>query len=129
MSAFVRAHTPFFPSSYLKRNDRSCGASPSQGLSSPRPSTHEPSSPPPLCTSRNQTTNQPISLSSPTRTQRYDADGGQTELKPHRDGSVVSFNIALNPSDEFEGGGTYFAGLKDALRIEQVRACVCVCAV
>lgn len=52
---------------------------------------------------------------------RYDADGGQTELKPHRDGSVVSFNIALNPSSEFDGGGTYFAGLQDALRIEQVR--------
>jgi hypothetical protein len=51
---------------------------------------------------------------------RYDADGGQTELKPHRDGSVVSFNIALNPSEEFDGGGTYFAGLQDALRIEQV---------
>lgn len=54
------------------------------------------------------------------KTNRYDADGGQTQLKPHRDGSVVSFNVALNPSSEFDGGGTYFAGLQDALRIEQV---------
>lgn len=50
---------------------------------------------------------------------KYDADGGQTQLKPHRDGSVVSFNVALNPSSEFEGGGTYFKGLDDGLRIEQ----------
>jgi hypothetical protein len=27
---------------------------------------------------------------------KYNAAGGQTHLKPHRDGSVVSFNIALN---------------------------------
>ena len=58
-------------------------------------------------------------------TYRYDAAGGQTQLKPHRDGSVVSFNIALNPSSEFEGGGTYFKGLEsqlkgEGLRIEQV---------
>lgn len=51
---------------------------------------------------------------------RYDADGGQTDLKPHRDGSVVSFNIALNPSTEYDGGGTFFAGLRDALKMEQV---------
>jgi hypothetical protein len=42
---------------------------------------------------------------------KYDAEGGQTELKPHRDGSVLSFNIALNdPNTDFEGGGTWFAG-------------------
>jgi hypothetical protein len=28
---------------------------------------------------------------------KYEAMGGQTELKPHRDGSVLSFNVALNP--------------------------------
>jgi hypothetical protein len=41
---------------------------------------------------------------------KYDAENGQTELKPHRDGSVLSFNIALNdPTVDFEGGGTWFA--------------------
>jgi hypothetical protein len=50
---------------------------------------------------------------------KYDALGGQKELKPHRDGSVVSFNIALNPASEYEGGGTWFASLDDAVRIEQ----------
>ena len=50
---------------------------------------------------------------------KYDAAGGQKELKPHRDGSVLSFNIALNPATEFEGGGTWFASLDDAIRIDQ----------
>ena len=50
---------------------------------------------------------------------KYDAEGGQTELKPHRDGSVLSFNIALNPAHEYEGGGTWFASLGDALKIDQ----------
>jgi hypothetical protein len=50
---------------------------------------------------------------------KYDAEGGQTELKPHRDGSVVSFNIALNPSSDFDGGGTWFDSLNDAVRINE----------
>jgi hypothetical protein len=50
---------------------------------------------------------------------KYDAEGGQTELKPHRDGSVLSFNIALNPATDFEGGGTWFNSLNDAVKIEQ----------
>jgi hypothetical protein len=51
---------------------------------------------------------------------KYDADGGQTELKPHRDGSVLSFNIALNPSSDFDGGGTWFASIPDyPIRIDQ----------
>jgi hypothetical protein len=50
---------------------------------------------------------------------KYDAAGGQTELKPHRDGSVLSFNIALNPATDFEGGGTWFASLQDAIKIDQ----------
>ena len=50
---------------------------------------------------------------------KYDADGGQTELKPHRDGSVLSFNIALNSMNEFEGGGTWFHSLDDAVKIDQ----------
>ena len=50
---------------------------------------------------------------------KYDAEGGQTELKPHRDGSVLSFNIALNSMNEFEGGGTWFHSLDDAVKIDQ----------
>jgi hypothetical protein len=50
---------------------------------------------------------------------KYDADQGQKELKPHRDGSVLSFNIALNPASEFEGGGTWFASLDAAIKIDQ----------
>lgn len=50
---------------------------------------------------------------------KYDANGGQTELKPHRDGSVLSFNIALNPSYEYTGGGTWFHSLNKAITIEQ----------
>lgn len=50
---------------------------------------------------------------------KYDAEGGQTELKPHRDGSVISFNIALNPSSDFDGGGTWFDSLNDAVRIDE----------
>lgn len=50
---------------------------------------------------------------------KYDVEGGQAELKPHRDGSVLSFNIALNPSGDFEGGGTWFNSLNDAVKIEE----------
>lgn len=50
---------------------------------------------------------------------KYDAEGGQKELKPHRDGSVLSFNIALNPAHEFEGGGTWFASLDRSIKIDQ----------
>jgi len=50
---------------------------------------------------------------------KYDFEGGQTELKPHRDGSVLSFNIALNPATEFEGGGTWFSSLGDSVEIDQ----------
>ncbi len=50
---------------------------------------------------------------------KYDAEGGQAELKPHRDGSVLSFNIALNPATDFVGGGTWFDSLKDAVKIDE----------
>jgi predicted 2-oxoglutarate/Fe(II)-dependent dioxygenase YbiX len=39
---------------------------------------------------------------------RYDA-AAQRHLPVHRDQSVFSLTIALNPRAEFEGGGTYFA--------------------
>ena len=59
---------------------------------------------------------------------KYNASGGQTHLSPHRDGSVLSFNIALNPRDDYEGGGTWFDGLERAtgvgnLPIEQGHVC------
>lgn len=50
---------------------------------------------------------------------KYSAAGGQTELKPHRDGSVLSFNIALNECSEFEGGGTWFQSIDRSLRIDR----------
>jgi hypothetical protein len=50
---------------------------------------------------------------------KYDAAGGQSELKPHRDGSVLSFNVALNDSTDYEGGGTWFRSLNDSIRIEK----------
>ena len=50
---------------------------------------------------------------------KYDAEGGQAELKPHRDGSVFSFNIALNQAHEFEGGGTWFNSLGESVKIDE----------
>jgi hypothetical protein len=46
---------------------------------------------------------------------KYDAEGGQKELSPHRDVSVLSFNIALNPSDEYTGGGTWFQSISNTV--------------
>ena len=34
-------------------------------------------------------------------------------LQEHRDGSLLSFTVLLNPPDEFQGGGTFFEALKD----------------
>ncbi|KAK3260545.1 hypothetical protein CYMTET_30496 [Cymbomonas tetramitiformis] len=45
---------------------------------------------------------------------KYDAAAGQRLLKPHRDGSVFSFNVALNDLGQYEGGGTYFQQLERA---------------
>ena len=50
---------------------------------------------------------------------KYNATAGQKELRPHRDGSVVSFNIALNPLTDYQEGGTWFAGLGDAIRSDK----------
>jgi len=44
---------------------------------------------------------------------------GQSFLKPHRDGSILSFNIALNPLSDYEGGGTYIHPLAEPVRSEQ----------
>jgi hypothetical protein len=42
--------------------------------------------------------------------------GEMTELDEHRDGSIVSFNIPLNPAREYSGGGTFFPGLGKCFR-------------
>ncbi|KAJ1453289.1 hypothetical protein M885DRAFT_524688 [Pelagophyceae sp. CCMP2097] len=47
---------------------------------------------------------------------KYNATAGQSFLKPHRDGSVLSFNIALNDVGDYDGGGTWFEGLGSAVR-------------
>ncbi|KAJ8598580.1 hypothetical protein CTAYLR_001709 [Chrysophaeum taylorii] len=47
---------------------------------------------------------------------KYNATNGQTRLEPHRDGSIVSFNIALNDLRDYEGGGTWFEGIQTAIR-------------
>lgn len=38
---------------------------------------------------------------------KYSHDA-QNKLELHKDGTLISFNILLNESNEFEGGGTYF---------------------
>jgi len=54
---------------------------------------------------------------------KYDAAGGQKALQEHRDGSVLSFNIALNDRFEYEGGGTWFAGLGQSIAIDKGHVC------
>ncbi|KAI8904677.1 hypothetical protein EDD86DRAFT_194539 [Gorgonomyces haynaldii] len=46
----------------------------------------------------------------------------QPELKAHRDGCLISFNILLNDPSEFDGGGTLF--LPDNLVQPQKGECV-----
>jgi hypothetical protein len=41
----------------------------------------------------------------------------QDELKEHRDGSILSFNILLNKASEFRGGGTKFSGIQSGLTV------------
>ena len=45
---------------------------------------------------------------------KYNASAGQRQMATHRDGSLFSFNVALNDLDEYEGGGTYFRKLDDS---------------
>ncbi len=57
----------------------------------------------------------------------YQAKNGDTSdnimdrLELHRDGSLFSVSLLLNPPDEFEGGGTFY----DALRDEPVSGILC----
>lgn len=46
-------------------------------------------------------------------------EGSQTGLDIHRDGSLFSINILLNPRDEFDGGGTYIKPTDSIIQIEQ----------
>lgn len=51
---------------------------------------------------------------------RYSAAaGGQPGLALHRDGSVISFNILLNPASAFDGGGTFIEADARAYHIGQ----------
>ena len=49
---------------------------------------------------------------------RYDGStaGAQRELEAHRDGSLLSFSIALTDPSSFEGGGTRFMGVGRVMR-------------
>lgn len=52
-----------------------------------------------------------------------DDAGTMDRLEPHRDGSLLSFNVLLSEPDvDFRGGGTYFAAL-DATAFEHVGDC------
>lgn len=42
--------------------------------------------------------------------------GCQSGLEPHRDGSLLSFNVALNDPATFGGGGTHFVGENVVIR-------------
>ena len=52
-----------------------------------------------------------------------DDDDGREEMQAglelHRDGSVLSFNVLLNPKSEFQGGGTYFKHTDKTVEINQ----------
>lgn len=56
---------------------------------------------------------------------KYEARGTErSELALHRDGSVLSFNILLNLSSEFTGGGTYFDTTQRTIHVNQGDALV-----
>ena len=50
-----------------------------------------------------------------------DDDGNNImdRLELHRDGSIFSFSLLLNPPDEFEGGGTFYDALRDVNTTDQ----------
>jgi len=47
-----------------------------------------------------------------------DGDSVMDRLDPHRDGSLISFTIVLSSPDDYEGGGTEFDALTDAVGSE-----------
>ncbi|GFH54441.1 hypothetical protein CTEN210_10917 [Chaetoceros tenuissimus] len=48
-----------------------------------------------------------------SRIVKYDASEGRVELGLHRDGKLITANIALNDMNDYEGGGTYIEGLNN----------------
>jgi len=61
---------------------------------------------------------------------KYDAMSldGQPTLAPHRDGSLLSFSVALNdPMTAFNGGGTHFVGVNHVVRPKCVGDLVAHC--
>ena len=51
---------------------------------------------------------------------KYEVKGdAQTALPLHQDGSILSFNVLLNPAQEFTGGGTFFERDQRTYAIEQ----------
>jgi predicted 2-oxoglutarate/Fe(II)-dependent dioxygenase YbiX len=47
------------------------------------------------------------------RVVKYDASEGRVELGLHRDGLLLTANMALNDLNAYEGGGTYVEGIPD----------------
>jgi hypothetical protein len=60
------------------------------------------------------------------RVVKYAASEGRVELGLHRDGMLVTANIALNDWNEYEGGGTFLEGLPDFMNnpIRLQKGCV-----
>ena len=57
---------------------------------------------------------------------KYDAESadGQTDLGIHRDGSVITVNIALNEPWSYSGGGTWMQTLNKTVRLPQGSALI-----
>ena len=50
---------------------------------------------------------------------KYNATSGQSRLGTHRDGSLVTFTIALNHADAYEGGGLFVEALRRVFKTQQ----------
>lgn len=53
---------------------------------------------------------------------KYNATAGESRLGTHRDGSLVTFTIALNRGNAYEGGGLFVEELRRVFKME--RGCV-----
>lgn len=52
---------------------------------------------------------------------KYDASDGHVELGLHRDGLLITANIALNDLRDYEGGGTYVEGVSHNFMASPIR--------